>query len=490
MWVIIIKKTELANKIRTITNSMRFTMIATYLAVIVTTLILMCVYTIGLLNNNLYHNENVSMFAKANIIAQTVSRVWDNDITVSNDKFSGPVEQSLAGTNIRGVIVNKSYIVLYDTNRESEMSGKVFIRDVLKKALDGQQVEETSGKGTDESLMAVAVPVKKDGEIVGGVYLAVSVNNIASTVSSAGTSLVVFSVLIIILIGMLGLGISYVITSPMAEFRETARKISKGDFKARVKVKGKNEIAQMGETLNYMAQELEEMENKRKDFVSDVSHELRTPMTGIKLLCDSLRSIDDPDMRNEFIDDISDEIDRLSRLVEKLLTLSRLDSGKIEMLPADIKGLIRSVVKNLTPVAEKKNIKIYTDYEGIEPLMIVMDYDKMYEAMYNIADNAIKYSPENGYLHIEIRKFADHVFIDFEDNGPGIPEDEREKIFERFYRLDDSRARDTGGTGLGLAITREAVIMHGGEIVVMPAKTDTGSIFRVTLPLNNGEENP
>ena len=81
------------------------------------------------------------MFAKANIIAQTVSRVWDNDITVSNDKFSGPVEQSLAGTNIRGVIVNKSYIVLYDTNRESEMSGKVFIRDVLKKALDGQQVE-------------------------------------------------------------------------------------------------------------------------------------------------------------------------------------------------------------------------------------------------------------------------------------------------------------------------------------------------------------
>lgn len=84
----------------------------------------------------------------------------------------------------------------------------------------------------------------------------------------------------------------------------------------------------------------------------------------------------------------------------------------------------------------------------------------------------------------------DHVFIDFEDNGPGIPENEREKIFERFYRLDDSRARDTGGTGLGLAITREAVIMHGGEIVVMPAKTDTGSIFRIKLPLNNGEENP
>ena len=461
---------------------MRFTMIATYLAVVVTTLGLMCAYTVGMLSSNLYHSESVTMMAKANIIAQTISEVWDNDPKVTEEKFSDPVEQSLAGTNIRGVVVNKSYIVLYDTNKEARMSGKVFIRDVLKKALDGKQEEEIRKNEAQDPLMAVGVPVMKDGEIVGGVYLAVSVNRLKATVSSAGMSLLIFSVLIAVLIGLLGWCLSYVITKPMAEFRETAQKISKGDFDVRVKVRGQNEIAQMGETLNYMAQELQELDNKRKDFVSDVSHELRTPMTGIQLSCESLRSMDDAELRNEFIDDMTMEIDRLARLVDRLLMLSRLDAGKVELEQCDIRMLVRAVVKAITPLAGKKNIMLYTDGCTGEEISVLMDYDKLYEALYNIADNAIKYTPEGGYLHVDVEYSLDEVKIEFEDNGAGIPESERERIFERFYRLDDSRARDTGGTGLGLAITKEAVVMHGGTIEVVTATGDIGSKFIVRLP--------
>ena len=130
---------RIKEKIKNITNSMRFTMIATYLAIIVTTLVLMSIYIISLLSENLYSTETINMFAKANIISETIADVWGSDTSATSaQKFSDVVERSLAGTNIRGVVTNKSYSVLYDTNEESQLIGKVFMRDVLKRALDGE----------------------------------------------------------------------------------------------------------------------------------------------------------------------------------------------------------------------------------------------------------------------------------------------------------------------------------------------------------------
>lgn len=460
-------------------------MIATYLAIIVTTLVLMSTYIIGLLSENLYSSETIDMFAKANIISETIADVWTDDTSwVAEEQFAPVVESSLAGTNIRGVVTNTAYTVLYDTNEESQLSGKVFMRDALKRALDGEQAEVIND-GENGRLISVAVPIDRGGEIIGGVYLAETVNTISATIKSARTSLIVFSALIIILIGMLSLGMSYVITSPMQEFREVAREISKGNFSKRVNVRGRNEIAQMGETLNYMCDELELLEEKRRKFVSDASHELKTPMAGIKLICDSLVSAENPDpaMVKEFLTDMSDEVDRLTRIVERLLVLTKLDAGggSLKLEETDVKMLIDHVVRKLTPIATAKNIVIGADYHDKDIAPMVMDYDKMYEAIYNIADNAIKYSPEGGFVNIDVTSDSNYLTINIEDNGPGIPEGERDRIFERFYRLDDSRARDTGGTGLGLAITKEAVLMHNGTIEVRNA-SDIGSIFTIRLP--------
>jgi signal transduction histidine kinase len=253
-------------------------------------------------------------------------------------------------------------------------------------------------------------------------------------------------------------------------------------------VGGQHEIALMGETMNYMAQELELLDDTRRKFISDVSHELKTPMTGIKLICDTLEDGNDPELQKELIGDISTEVDRLSRLVDKLLTLSRLDDKKIQLEQVDIKPMISKIKRNLLPVAKKKEINIYDEYKFETYPHIAADYDKLYEAFYNIADNAIKYSPEGGYLHIDVDCDTQNIVVSFEDNGPGVPEEERERVFERFYRLDDSRARDTGGTGLGLAIAKEAVNMHGGNITVSTPESGKGSIFKVTIPVRAGEE--
>lgn len=469
-------------------HTIRFVILSSYIAVTLITLILMSAYIIGVLSENLYSEETTMLYAKANIISQTASEVWDsNEENVLYLRFEDIVSRSLAGTSIRGVITNNSYTVLYDTNGEAGMIGKVFMRSVLKRALDGEQADSVFDADSGRTI-TVAVPVESGAEIIGGVYLAENVSSISDTIKVIKTSLIVFCVLIVFVLGMLSMGISYFITQPFSEFTEAARAISKGDFSRRASVKGLDEIAQMGQALNYMCDELNALDEKRRNFVSDVSHELKTPMAGIKLLCDTLVETENPGMDTvrEFLGDMSEEIDRLTRLINRLLTLSRLDSGAGRSLSdVDICALCAGVVRGIGKLSAEKGIVPELDSENPEKLVIMADYDKIYEAVYNIVDNAVKYTPEGGRVIVRVRGAAQGCVIEVEDSGPGIPDEEKTKVFDRFYRLDDSRARDTGGTGLGLAISMEAVRLHGGDIEVRDAEGG-GSVFSITLPAERG----
>ena len=214
-------------------------------------------------------------------------------------------------------------------------------------------------------------------------------------------------------------------------------------------------------------------------------------MAGIKLICDSLVAADNPDPETvkEFLYDMSDEVDRLTRVVERLLVLTKLDAGgnSLHLEETDIRMLVSHAVKKLRPIANKKRITLCADYHEALFAPALIDYDKIYEAIYNIMDNAVKYSPEDSIVRVEVSEKDGWIVINVSDNGPGIPESERERIFERFYRLDDSRARDTGGTGLGLSIAKEAIIMHKGSITVSEG-VNGGSVFTIILPLENGGE--
>lgn len=465
-------------------HTIRFAMLSTYIAVIVMTLTLMSAYILGILSENLYSEKTVKLFAKANMISQTASSVWDTeDINILYLRFEDITERSLAGTNIRGVITNTAYSVMYDTNYEANMSGKVFMRSVLKRALDGEQVDSSFEADAGKTI-TVSVPIEKDGEIIGGVYLAENVASISETIGAIRTSLFVFSVVIVFVIGILSIGASYIMTRPLTQIKKVAQAISKGDFSQRAETKGMSEFSQMGNAINYMCDELEALDEKRRNFVSDVSHELKTPMAGIKLLCDSLVEAENPDMETvrEFLTDMSEEIDRLTRLINRLLALSRLDAGtNISMSEVDVTALCAGVVRGLSKIAYEKDITINFDAETSQ-CMITADYDKIYEAVYNLVDNAIKYTQDCGEVFVRVKKSGNSCVIEIEDNGPGIPDSEKLNVFERFYRLDDSRARDTGGTGLGLAISKEAVMLHNGTIKVIDA-SQKGSIFIIELPI-------
>lgn len=454
----------------------------TYFVVIMITLVLMSIYILNVLSENLYQNEQVRLFARANIISETLPAYMAPE---EAEHLEESVTQPLAGSGIRGVVVDPAYTVLFDTNKEADLVGKVFMRDIVTTAFAGNQAYTVTLTENDTHMMSVAVPVKKGDTVMGAVYLIESVSNLDKTIGYIKMNLFLFSALISILVGLLSLGMSFIVTSPVDQVIAVAKEISKGNFAARIPVRGRNEMAEMATTLNFMCSELENLEEKRKKFVSDVSHELKTPLATIKLICDSVVSAPNPDMAmiQEFLGDLSEEVDRLTRIVERLLTLTKLDSRQEEpnLTPVDFVVMLNAISRKLTPNAEAKNIVLYTDFavEQLEP--ILLDYDKIWEAIYNITDNAIKYSPEGGFVKMSLSRDAQNMIVRVEDNGPGIPESEKEHIFERFYRLDDSRARDTGGTGLGLAIAKEAVTLHGGEITVS-SEGEVGSIFTITLP--------
>lgn len=463
---------------------MRFSMMSTYVAVILIALTLLSIYILGILSGNLYDSEKVKLFAKANIISDAVTDCYQID---DSTRFS--INQILSGTDIRTIVVDSNYRVCFDTNIDSDLNGKIIIREAINKCMaNGEQAFAVTQSSNETHTMSVAVPLAGKNATAGSVYLVESISDIDATIANIRRNLVLFAAIIIVLVAMLSLGLSLMSTAPIDNFIAVSKEISKGNFSIKAKEKGCSELVEMAKALNYMSSELDDFEQKRKKFVSDVSHELKTPLATIKLICDSIVTTDvpDPEMIQDFLGDLSDEVDRLTRLVERLLTLTKMDSNQNspKLTPVDFIVMLNAIVHKLTPNADLKNIVLYTDFsvDNLHPMML--DYDKIWEAVYNIVDNAIKYTPDGGFVKLGLELKNQTVCVHVEDNGPGIPEEEKEHIFERFYRLDDSRARDTGGTGLGLAIAREAVVLHGGSLYAENGK-ECGSIFTITLPYSD-----
>ena len=215
-----------------------------------------------------------------------------------------------------------------------------------------------------------------------------------------------------------------------------------------------------------------------------MSHELKTPITSIRVLADSLMGMEDApkELYQEFMSDISDEIDRESKIIDDLLTLVKMDkaSAEINVAQGNINGVIEMILKRLRPIARKRNIELI--FESMRDVTADIDEVKFSLAVNNLVENAIKYNKEDGWVRVTLD--ADHKFfyIKVADSGIGIPEEFKDRVFERFYRVDKARSRETGGTGLGLAITKNVILMHHGGIRVESAE-GVGTTFMVRIPL-------
>lgn len=289
---------------------------------------------------------------------------------------------------------------------------------------------------------------------------------------------------VFIVVGVLSVLIGRMFTHPVRDLSEGIQRMTKGDFKARVRVRGKNEFSELAGAFNTMCQRMETLDRSRNQFVSNASHELKTPLSTMKILLQTLlyQEVYDPAISREFLTDIDKEIDRLSAVISDLLTLVSVDSGelKLKTAPLSLRDLINDNVRRLAPLARERGIEL--QFTGREKVEIVGDHMKLTQVFYNLIDNAIKYTPRGGRVHVELSKQGKTAVVRVADNGIGIPEEDRLHIFDRFYRVDKARSRETGGTGLGLSIVKQIVLLHDGNISVS-SRENEGSTFTVELPL-------
>ena len=331
---------------------------------------------------------------------------------------------------------------------------------------------------------AIYAPTYAHGtsDIIGSVFATVEsgTSEIVSTVLKIFVSVAV----VCLLAGFIMIWIlTKRMVTPLQQMSAAAKQFAVGDFSYRVKINSNDELADLGYAFNEMADALDKLENSRRSFVANVSHELKTPMTSIAGFIDGMLDGTIPkDKQDYYLKIVSDEVRRLSRLVVAMLNMSKMESGDFEMKPKNynITDQIIHILLTFEQKIEKKNIKI-RGLDDAKPHRVNADTDMIYQVIYNIFDNAVKFTNENGYIDISLKNSGEFVQISIKNSGEGIDESELSRVFERFYKVDKSRSLDAKGAGLGLYIVKMIVEMHGGRIY---AKSDNPNEaeFVFTLP--------
>lgn len=339
----------------------------------------------------------------------------------------------------------------------------------------------------DQEVMSAVVPIvdkENKDEVLGTVVVTAYINDIYDSLGEMRNQVYLLSLFTSFLIGLLSFFTSSFISRPLKLLMKFVQKITNGQLDQKVDIKGKDEIAELGNAFNHMAEQLQRVEHSRQEFVSNVSHELKTPLSSIKVLTESLLFQENVpvEMYQEFFMDINSEVDRLNNIISDLLTLVRLDQTEVPMniKTTNLNDMTQAILKRLIPLAKKKDIKLI--YQSHKEIFVDIDEVKLTLAISNLIENAIKYTPEGGEVRVILQSDLQDAWVSVEDTGIGIAKDEQSKIFERFYRTDKTRNRETGGTGLGLSITYRTVIMHNGSIQV-ESEEGKGSIFTVQIPI-------
>ena len=336
-------------------------------------------------------------------------------------------------------------------------------------------------------MISAVVPIvdkENKDEVLGTVVVTAYINDIYDSLGEMRNQVYLLSLFTSFLIGLLSFFTSSFISRPLKLLMKFVQKITNGQLDQKVDIKGKDEIAELGNAFNHMAEQLQRVEHSRQEFVSNVSHELKTPLSSIKVLTESLLFQENVpvEMYQEFFMDINSEVDRLNNIISDLLTLVRLDQTEVPMniKTTNLNDMTQAILKRLIPLAKKKDIKLI--YQSHKEIFVDIDEVKLTLAISNLIENAIKYTPEGGEVRVILQSDLQDAWVSVEDTGIGIAKDEQSKIFERFYRTDKTRNRETGGTGLGLSITYRTVIMHNGSIQV-ESEEGKGSIFTVQIPI-------
>ena len=366
----------------------------------------------------------------------------------------------------------------------NEANAPPFTEEAKNNALRGVATFETI-KGSDRYPVRVLTwPVVRSGRVIGVVRVGMSQVNLHKTMSLFLLIMAALFPFALALAGGGGWFLARHALRPVDRMTQTARRIGAGQLHARLSVFGTNdELDRLAETLNEMLARLETAFLEMRQFTADASHELQTPLTILRGEMEvALRSMRNPEEYVEVMRSALEEIERISFLVEGLLLLARSDTGVLRMdrKPLDLVHVAEEVLDQLTLLAQAKGVALTLAH--IEPLEVLADRVHLRRLLFNLVDNAIKYTSAEGSVKVSIRRSGDWAVLSVEDTGSGIPPEEQQKVFQRFYRSPEARSGARGGSGLGLAIAKSITEAHEGKIEIESAP-GRGTTFGVYFPL-------
>jgi signal transduction histidine kinase len=335
----------------------------------------------------------------------------------------------------------------------------------------------TSTAAEAGSIRALSIPIASDGRRVGTLRLAAPLTPVEQAQSSLRRSFVLVGILALVLAVAVGIGLANLIAAPLRRMTRVAAAAEQGDLSVRAGVvAGRGEVGVLAQAFDHMLERLERAFTRQRDFVSDASHELRTPLAVLRAQAELLDRETDETRRHEGTTTLLRRLDELDRLVGDMLTLASAEAGRlVEPQTVDLDGFFEDVERDL-PLFGERDFEVHVVGGTLE-----VDPDRLTQVLRNLVRNAVVHTEPGGHIAVTAEPAGDHLVISISDDGPGIPPEQLERIFERFRRVDGSRSRDTGGSGLGLAIARAIVEAHAGTIRAS-SEPGHGATFTIELP--------
>lgn len=441
---------------------------------------------LGSYENRAIFIRTSEILSQAKILAnQIVSNDYLNNANAS-EMIDVQLEQLSNIYDGRVMLIDDSFQIVRDTYELD--AGKTIISEEVIRSFSGEEITKYDSENRYIEMTVPLVrsnPGTDEKHTIGVMMVSVSTDsiNLNREYLSVNTSVIMMiSIFVTVVVAYLA---SAQLVKPLHALSKSIEEVQTGYGEDELTVDDYTETREICEKFNGMLGRMKVLDESRQEFVSNVSHELKTPLTSMKVLADSINSMEDApiELYQEFMADIGNEVERETKIINDLLSLVKMDksAADLNITNVNINELLEQILKRLNPIAEKQNVELVL--ESFRPVTADVDEVKITLAFTNLIENAIKYNKQDGWVHVSLNADHQYFYLKVEDSGIGIPEESLEHIFERFYRVDKSHSREIGGTGLGLAITRNAILMHRGAIKAFSTEGE-GTIFNVRIPLN------
>ncbi len=384
----------------------------------------------------------------------------------------------------RVFVVDENYQVILDT--ASLYEGRTCISDEVFRCMTGNSslIEEAT---SDYMSFTMPITLTEGGgsvQTVGVLVFSASTQSLLDLVNVMNEKANVVLLLVFVLLDAGAYVLSGYFANPYKRLIHQMDDLEIGDLNMVLDYQGFDITRKIADTVNSIVRRLRAQDESRQQFVSNVSHELKTPITSCKVMAESLVGQENVpvEIYQDFFESILEEVDREQQIVTDLLELVRMDDKQaaLNVSQVNVNTMLEVILRRMKPIAQKRGIALVL--EMMRPVTALVDETKLTLAVNNLVDNAVKYNKDNGKVVVHLDADHKYFYLTVEDTGVGIPEDAREHIFERFYRVDKARSRDTGGTGLGLAIAKSIITMHHG-IIRLESVLGEGTKFMIRIPI-------